>query len=475
MRNSDPSDKAALRVAFERAFAFRASLPTRPVTPPATSDDLACLFGGATPERGELASSVIEALADAADSGLMGSAGARFFGWVIGGSHPVGVAADWLTSAWGQNAGLYAASPAAATAEMVSANWLLDMLRLPQECSVGFVSGATMANFTCLAAARNAMLNRNGWDVEAFGLQGAPRMRILIGNDAHASVFAALRYLGFGAQSAERVPTDSEGRMIAAALEKKLSEGVQAPAIVIAQAGQINTGAFDLIDDIAALCNRYGVWLHVDAAFGLWARLCPEFDDLTCGLDRADSWAVDGHKWLQIPYDCGFAIVRDAEAHRRAMSIRASYLPAHDYEPGDFVPELSRRARGFATWAMLRALGRNGVAEMVRRHCQFARDLALRLTSEPGIRVVNDVVLNQVIVRFGEDDALTHATIAALLNEGVCFAAGAEWRGAWVMRVSIISAALDDADISRLAAAIIRAWRRVRPLVSPLSHQGVSI
>jgi glutamate/tyrosine decarboxylase-like PLP-dependent enzyme len=454
--------------ALEHACSFRDGIADRPPRPVIPADELQALFDGPTPEVGDDAVAVIDALNAAAGPGLTGPVGPRFFGWVIGASHPVGVAADMLTSAWGQNAGAYACSPAAAMAEKVAARWLLDILRLPPECSVGFVTGATMASFVCLAAARSAVLARAGWDVEAEGLTGAPRVRVFLGDDAHATISAALRYLGFG-ERATRIPTDADGRMDAAALAAALARG-EGPAIVVAQAGQLNTGAFDPMSAIASTCRKHGAWLHVDGAFGLWARAVPEMADLTAGIEDADSWSVDGHKWLQLPYDSGFAIVRDAHAHRRAMSITASYLPVVDgaeYDPGHFVPELSRRARGFAVWAQLRALGRRGVEDMVRHHCALARRLAGRLSGEPGVHVLNTVQLNQLIVSFGdgaaeERNTLTRATIARLQADNICFAGGADWHGAWVLRISIISAPLTEADVDRLAAAVISAWRHIQ-------------
>lgn len=448
-------------VAAAHAKAFRLAAARRPPRPDITPAALRARFDGPTPEHGEDAASVIEALANAAEPGLMATVGPRFFGWVIGASHEAGVAADWLTSAWGQNAGVYAAAPSAAIAEHVAARWLLDILNLPAEASVGFVTGATMAHFTCLAAARSAMFARMGWDVEARGLIEAPRLRILVGEDAHATVFAALRYLGFGEAIAERVATDDQGAMRADDLSRMLA-AESAPAIVIAQAGQINTGAFDPMQRIAEACRAHGAWLHVDGAFGLWACAVPELRGLTAGVEHADSWATDGHKWLQIPFDSGFAIVRDAEAHRRAMAIGASFLPVADYEPAHFTPELSRRARGFAVWAMLRTLGRTGVAELVRRHCALARLLAAQLSALPDVRIENDVVLNQVIVRFGDDDGMTRAVIDAMQADNVCFAEGARWRGKLVMRLSLISAPLAERDIERLVRAIVRALRKAR-------------
>ena len=463
-----PVHRRLFQCAFEHACSFRDRIDDRPPWPAIAAADLQARFDGPTPEVAEDPVGVINALNAAAEPGLTGSAGSRFFGWVIGASHPVGVAADMLTAAWGQNAGAYAGSPAAAMAEKVAARWLLDILRLPPDCSVGFVTGATMATFTCLAAARTAVLASVGWDVEIEGLWSAPRVRVFVGEDAHVTVFAALRYLGFGAH-AVRVPTDAEGRMDARVLAAALAEGT-GPAIVIAQAGQMNTGAFDPMPAIVQACRRHGAWLHVDGAFGLWARAVPEMSEITAGLENADSWSIDGHKWLQLPYDSGFAVVRDSHVHRRAMSITASYLPAVDgaeYDPGQFVPELSRRARGFAAWAQLRALGRQGVADMVRRHCALTRRLAARLHAASGVHVLNTVQLNQLIVSFGdgtleERNTLTRATLARLRADNMCLAGGADWHGAWVMRMSVISGSLTEADVDRLAAAVLSAWRQVR-------------
>jgi glutamate/tyrosine decarboxylase-like PLP-dependent enzyme len=465
------------RLLFERASAhasrYRDGLADRPPWPTADPQDLRRALGGPTPEAGEDGLSVLDDLAAGAEPGLSGAAGPRFFGWVIGGSHPVGVAADMMASAWGQNAGSHVAAPAAAAAEAAVGRWLLDILRLPAGSSVGLVTGATMASFVCLAAARNAVLARAGWDVEADGLAGAPPTRVLVGADAHATIFSALRYLGFGSR-VRRVASDDQGRMDPRALEAALCGG-EGPAIVIAQAGQINTGAFDPARPIAEACREHGAWLHVDGAFGLWARAVPELADLTEGLDEADSWSVDGHKWLQTPYDCGFAIVRDPSAHRRAMSVEASYLPTageEEYDPAQYVPELSRRARGFAAWAMLRHLGRRGVAEMVRRHCALARRLARRLAAEPEVRVLNRVELNQVLLAFGhgspeEQDEATREVIAVLKAANACLMGGAAWRGRWTLRISIISAPLTEADIDRLAGSIAAAWCAVRARRAP--------
>ena len=419
---------------------------------------------------GEDGGTVIEALRQRAEPGLAAMTGPRFFGWVIGASHPVGMAADWLTSVWGQNAGNHLASPAAAAAEEASAGALLELMDLPRDASVGFVTGATMANFTCLAVARGEVLRRAGWDVEADGLFGAPAITVVLGDDAHSTVFAALKFLGLGFKRVVRVATDGNGAMLADDFRQVMAD-ISGPAIVIAQAGQINSGAFDPFVDIVAAAHAKGAWVHVDGAFGLWARASTSRRHLAAGIDGADSWAVDGHKWLQTPYDCGYAIVRDRAAHHRAMQIAASYLPTSDGDernPSDFVPELSRRARGFATWALLRHLGRDGIDDMVTTACDLARRFADRLAAEPDIAIVNDVVLNQVAVRLGSDldgetaDRLTKAAIARIQSDGVCFVGGASWRGAWIIRLSLSGHATTQSDVDASADAIIAAWRAVK-------------
>lgn len=467
MRNHSV-DELLLQAAM-RAAEYRRSVATRPQHPEAGYPKMLAAFSAPTPEHETPADEVIEALANLAEPGLHTPAGPGFFGWVIGASHPAGVAADVLTSAWGQNCGNVHAAPAAAAVETVAAGWLLDLLSLPDVCTVGFVTGGTMANFVCLAAARSEVLLRAGWNVESLGLFGAPPIQVYIGDDAHTTVFSALQMLGLGHDRVIRIPTDDAGRMQAPALAQAIDDA-DVPRIVIAQAGQINTGAFDPFGEIAAIAHRKGAWLHIDGAFGLWARACPEVAEQARGADLADSWATDGHKWLQTPYDCGYAIVRNGEAHRRAMTASASYLPAAgegEREPSQYVPELSRRARGFATWAMIRHLGRQGIAEMVARHCGVARRMAERLQAEPGISVLNRVTLNQVIVRFGADlsqaegDALTRKVIAQVQADGVCFVGGARWRDAWVMRLSVISWPITETEGDRALDAILSAWRRV--------------
>jgi glutamate/tyrosine decarboxylase-like PLP-dependent enzyme len=434
-------------------------------------------FSEPLPETGADARQVIRQLAEQGEPGLMQMVHPRFFGWVVGASHPAGVAADWLASAWGQNTGYHTPTPTTAAVEEVAAEWLLELLDLPREASVGFATGASVGNFVALAAARNQVLCEQGWDSNADGLFGAPEIHVFIGDDAHTSVFSALQFLGLGHDRVIRIDTDSDGRMRPDHLSREIAERT-GPKIVIAQAGQINTGAFDPFEDLVDIARGAGAWLHVDGAFGLWVRASEELRSLTNGVEDADSWVTDGHKWLQTPFDTGYAIVRDREAHQRAMTTWASYLPIQqddERSPSFLVPELSRRARGLATWAMLKTLGRSGVSEMVERHCKVARHMASKLSSEEGVRILNDVVLNQVVVEFGSSDAgaerrkaLTQAVIDAAVESGQLFVGGARWRDAWVMRISVISSetTIEDGDIA--TGAILAAWKRVRE--SNLGH-----
>ena len=458
--------------AAESASAFRSGIPSRLQRPEDTYAESLASFTEATPVTGTDGIEVIRELTQKAEPGLHAMTGPRFYGWVIGNSHEVGVATDWLTSAWGQNSGNHSATPAAAASETVAAEWLLDLLGLPAESSVGFVTGCTMAHFVTLAAARGEVLARLGWDIEATGLCGAPPVKVILGEEAHSTVYSALKYLGIGTNQVTRVAVDSNGAICPDAFAEAIAASEDAPAvIVVLQAGQLNTGTFDPLRTLIARARTLkNCWIHVDGAFGLWARACPDRAYLADGIDLADSWAVDGHKWLQTPYDSGYAIVRDAEAHRRAMTIAASYLPSAtegERDPAHYVPELSRRARGFATWAMIKHLGREGIAAMVSRHCQYARLLAELLAAEPGVLVMNDVVLNQIAVRFGVDkaqelgDSLTQRTIAEVQRDGTCFAGGAKWRGVWIMRISVIGFSMTEADVRLSADAMIRAYRKV--------------
>lgn len=461
--------KDLLGRALEYSARYRQDLSQNSGKPQRSYYEMREALQEALPETGSAPGAVLEELVERATPGLMPMAGPRFFGFVIGASHPAGVAADWMVSAWGQNAGYHTPTPAAAAMEEIAEGWLVDILDLPPGSSVGFVTGATVANAVGLSAARTRVLLDAGWDVDADGLFGAPEVAVLVGDDAHSSVFSALQMIGFGYKRVTRIATDDQGRMRADALAAALAK-VSGPSIVIAQAGQINTGAYDPFSEIVAIAHARGAWVHVDGAFGLWARATASLKHLTEGIEGADSWVTDGHKWLQVPYDSGFAIVRDREAHQRAMTQWGSYLPSinqGDRVPSAFVPELSRRARGMPVWAMLKTLGRAGVAELVERHCAFARRFADLLAAEPGIRIMNEVTINQIIVNFGEGDAAarkaaTEAVIAKVQQGGVCFVGGAAWHGDWVMRLSISSGATTEADIDMSAAAIIAAWREVR-------------
>jgi glutamate/tyrosine decarboxylase-like PLP-dependent enzyme len=416
----------------------------------------------ALPERGEDAVAVIEGLAAAVEPGLVASAGPRYFGFVTGGALPAAVAADWLTSAWDQNACLHVMSPAAAAAEQTVAAWVKDLLGLPPGAGVGLVTGAQMANVTALAAARNAMLGRAGWDVEDRGLIGAPALRVITSAESHATVFNALRLLGLGRGTAVRVPADGQGRMRADLLAAELA-AADGPAIVCAQAGNVDTGACDPLGDVVAACRGAGAWCHVDSAFGLWAAATPGRAHLTAGAAGADSWAVDAHKWLNVPYESALAIVADPAALNAAMALTAAYLTTageRERNGADWAPEASRRARAFPLYAALRQLGRRGVAELVERDCALAARIAERLAREPGIAVLNDVVLNQALVRFGDDDAATRSVIERVQQDGTCWLGGTVWHGMAAMRVSVSGWRTTEADADRSADAIAAAWRR---------------
>lgn len=455
--------------ALDRAITYREGVPQGLARPQVDYHALRDRLSTELPIAGSDAAQVLAHIAEVATPGLMPTIGPRFFGWVMGASHPAGVAADWLVSAWGQNAGYQSTSPAAAVLEEIAERWLLEILDLPAESGIGFSTGATVANGTCLAAARTGVLLKAGWDPDADGLFGAPPVHVLIGADAHSSVYAALQLIGFGRKRVVSVDTDDQGRMLPAALERAIT-GLSGPKVIIAQAGQINTGAFDPFAEIVAIGRAHDAWVHVDGAFGLWARATPDLKHLTAGIEGCDSWVTDGHKWLQAPYDCGFAIVRHRDALLGAMTQWSSYLPSiaqGDRVPSNYVPELSRRARGVPVYALLKTFGRDGIAELVSRHCTLARRLAERLAAEPGIRVVHDVVLNQVAANFGTGDAAarraaTEAVIARVQRDGVLFAGGAEWRGDWVMRFSVSSFYTTEADIDVSAEAVIAAWRAIQ-------------
>ncbi len=444
----------ALEQAAASARFFLASLDRRPVWPRASYPEMLSALGGSLPEDPSPAEDVVRDLAALADPGLVAIPGGRFFGFVIGGSHPAALAADWLSAAWDQNAGLAALSPAAAAAETVAAGWLLDLLQLPPSATVGFVTGGMMANFSCLAAARHAVLGRAGWDVEKQGLSRAPRVRMVVGADRHGTVDLAVRYLGLGTDSVRAVTADSQGRIDVAGLTEELRRET-GPVIVCLQAGEVHTGAFDPFVDAIAASHRHGAWVHVDGAFGLWAAAAPSTRHLLAGVEAADSWATDAHKTLNVPYDSGLAIVSDPAAHRGAFGARADYLVSNDYDPSDLVPELSRRARGFPVWAALRSLGRTGVADLVAGLCQRARQMADGLAGVPGAELLNDVVYTQVLVAFGDDDT-TREVGRRLLADGTAVLTPATWRGRAAQRCSISNWSTTPHDIDATLAALRR-------------------
>ncbi|MGZ4779030.1 MAG: pyridoxal phosphate-dependent decarboxylase family protein [Thermoanaerobaculia bacterium] len=460
-------NEALLRHACDSAIEFLRRIPGRHVGARASHDELIHALEVPLSEDGEDATRVFDALAAVGDRGTIGSTGPRYFGFVIGGSLPVSVAADWLTTAWDQNSGIYAVSPVAAVVEEIAQRWLLELFHLPKQATVGFVTGCQMANFTCLAAARHAVLRNVGWNVEEQGLIGAPAVNLIVSAEAHVTIHTAMRMLGFGMNALHKIPTDEQGRMKADALESALS-GVKGPTIVCAQAGNVNTGAVDPLSAIARSTRSRGAWLHVDSAFGLWAAASEKHRSLLDGYELADSWATDGHKWLNVPYDSGFAIVRDSAAHRASMTVTASYLEQTsgiERDNFDWAPEFSRRARGIPTYAALRTLGRRGVQDLVDRRCARARQFAEILKRDPNVEVLNDVVLNQVLVRFkpqngGDIDEFTREVVAGVQREGTCWLAGTTWHGMAAMRISVSNWATSEEDVERSAEAILKVASR---------------
>jgi glutamate/tyrosine decarboxylase-like PLP-dependent enzyme len=444
--------------------------PERRVGGSASVDELRSSLGGPLPETPSDPREVIALLAAAADPGLVASSGGRYFGFVIGGAAPAALAADWLTSTWDQNAGLYVIGPSAAVVEEVAGIWAAELLGLPDAVSFAFVTGCQMAHVTALAAARHAVLDRVGWDVNERGLTGAPMINVLAGAERHASIDRALRFLGLGTACIVPTPADAQGRMMSDALRTTLAE-LDGPTIICAQAGNVNTGSVDPLEAIADIAQEAGAWLHLDGAFGLWAAASPALKHLVAGADRADSWATDAHKWLNVPYDSGIAFCAHPAAQQAAMSVRASYLihtdPDGPRDELDWTPEFSRRARGFAVYAAIRSLGRSGVAELVERCCAHARRFSEVLGATPNIEVLNEVVLNQVLVRFldeaGDHDARTRAVITAIQNEGTCWLSGTTWQGIGAMRISVSSWATTSEDVERSLEAILRCAAEARP------------
>jgi glutamate/tyrosine decarboxylase-like PLP-dependent enzyme len=446
---------AALERAHRHALEWLSSLEDRPVPAQASIEQVIQALGADLPRGGSDAAVVVDLLAEACDLGLTAMPSGRFFGFVIGGTHPAALAADWLVSAWDQNCGLRRATPAHSAVEDVTGAWLLDLLGLPTGSAVGFVTGATMANFTGLAAGRDAVLRRAGWDVGRHGLSGGPRVRVLVGAERHDTVDLALRYLGLG--SPEPVEVDEQGRLRADALQAALAEGGDEPKIVVLQAGNVHSGGFDPFTEAISAAHAHGGWVHVDGAFGLWAAASPSYRGLVAGYEEADSWTTDAHKTLNVPYDCGLAIVRDAAALRAAMGMHGAYL-IHDElgEPFDKVPEISRRGRAFPVWAVLRSLGRSGVAELVERLCRHAAAFATGLEGIPGAEVLNDVVFTQVCAAFGSDER-TEEVVRRLLADGTAWMTGSTWRERSVLRISVSNWSTSDTDVERSLDAIRKA------------------
>jgi glutamate/tyrosine decarboxylase-like PLP-dependent enzyme len=466
MQTDDPSLRV-LSLAQDYAFSFLNNLDRAPA---GATDDVETLrqqLNKSLSDSGMPPEQVITELVRDVSGGLLGSAGGRFFGWVIGGSVPAALAADWLTATWDQNAALYATSPAAAVVEEVSGRWLKDVLRLPEHVSFAFVSGCQMAHATCLAAARHALLAERDWNVEERGLYGAPRIRILTSAQRHGSFERAVRLLGLGRDHVTRLSSDTQDRLEPAALRQALESDPSAPTIVLLQAGDINIGAFDDFETLIPLAKRYGAWVHVDGAFGLWANASPRYRHLVKGIDTADSWATDGHKWLNVPFDCGYAFIANADAHRASMSHRAAYLTHHEdaRDEMDWNPEWSRRSRGFSTYAALRELGRDGVAELVDRCCKHAYDLVVGIGSLAGAELLWEPVINQGLVRFldpspaateQDHDRRTDEVIAAIVAAGEAFFGGTTWRGKRAMRVSVCNWRTSAEDVQRSINSVAR-------------------
>lgn len=465
--NKDDRQQATLERALELALSYLGSLETAPVCATASLSELRRRFTQPLPEEGVDPVTVIEELARYADGGLLGNAGGRFYGWVIGAGLPAALASDWLTATWDQNAGLYACSPAAAVVEEVCGSWLKDVLGLPASASFALVTGCQMAHVTCLAAARHAVLARAGWDVKRDGLGGAPNVRILTSSEVHGTTIRAARLLGIGTANIEVLPSDSSLRLMPDVLRDALGREPERPAIVVLQAGDVNCGAFDPFPELIPLAHDAGAWVHIDGAFGLWCNAAPQLRHLLAGAELADSWATDGHKWLNVPYDCGYAFVAHPEHHRAAMEHRASYLVhAEDVRDElDWTPEHSRRARAFPTWAALRELGRTGLADLIIRCCRHAHELVARIGALPNARIVWVPQINQGLVRFHDaqpgateedHDRRTDEVIAGINATGEAFFTGTTWRGTRCMRVSVSSWRTTADDVDRAVAAAER-------------------
>lgn len=470
MQTNVPLFKATLAAALAHALRHLENLDTAPVAAQVGLHTLRSRLSQALANEGVPPEQVVEDLARDVQDGIIGSAGGRFFGWVIGGTLPAALAADWLTSAWDQNASLYACAPAAAVCEEVVGGWLKDILGLPASASFALLTGCQMAHVTCLAAARHALLEQRGWDVEKQGLYAAPAIRILCNGERHGTIERAIRFLGLGLEHVTDLATDGTNRIANGALEEALQQDSVSPTIVVLQAGDVCTGAYDKFATLIPLARRHGAWVHIDGAFGLWAAASPRYRHLLQGVEQADSWATDGHKWLNVPFDCAYAFVANGRAHRESMSHRAVYL-THDAEARDQMdwnPEWSRRARGFPTYAALRQLGRNGIADLVDRCCRHARSLVAQIGKLPGAEIVSEPVINQGLLRFHclgdgftdqDDDRRTDDIMAAVLASGEAFFTGSVWRGKRVMRVSVCNWRTCEQDVERAVSAVATALK----------------
>jgi glutamate/tyrosine decarboxylase-like PLP-dependent enzyme len=439
-----------LRSAAERGSRYRSEVIDRRVSPSAEAVENLSTLDGPMPEAPSEPSAVLELLDEIGSPATVGMAGGRYFGFVIGSSLPASLAANWLAGAWDQNTCLTVMSPVGTRLESIALRWLLEIFGLPSDCGGSFVTGCTMANFTSLAAARNSIYTKAGWNVEAAGLIGAPDVQVIIGEEAHVTLIKALGLLGLGRERVVKVPVDNQGRMRADRMPR-----MDSPGIVCVQAGNVNSGAFDPIAEICDMAHESGSWVHVDGAFGLWATAAPTRSHLANGIEKADSWATDAHKWLNVPYDCGLAFVRDPKALFGAMSLEASYLPVEGVrEPMHFTPEASRRARGVEVWAALRSLGRTGIADLVERTCRYASQFAEELASA-GYEILNDVELNQVLVSFGSPEK-TKSVIEGIQKDGTCWCGGTVWQGRTAMRISVSSWATTEDDVRQSIDAMIR-------------------
>lgn len=465
MEKDDPVFASTLEAVLRYSLMYLSSLDRRPVTATENVQALRNRLNRPLPDEGIDPEQVIDALVKDVEGGLLGSAGGRFYAWVIGGSLPSALAADWMASAWDQNAALYACAPAAAITEEVVGDWLKQLLGIPPVASFALVTGCQMAHATCLAAARHRLLARRGWDVEQQGLFGAPPIRILSSTERHGSFERSVRLLGLGHSQVINLPTDAQGRLQPDIYQLEIEKDPSSPTIVLLQAGDINIGAYDAFESLIPIAKRYGAWTHIDGAFGLWAAASPKYRHLMRGAEQADSWATDGHKWLNVPYDCGYAFVADADAHRASMSHRASYL-VHDADARDQIdwnPEWSRRGRAFPTYAAIRELGSKGIAALIERCCKHCHSIVMGIGNLPGAEVVWEPTINQGLVRFldnrpgasDEDhDRRTDQVNAAILSAGEAFFGGTTWRGRRAMRISVCNWQTSDKDVERVIASV---------------------